>query len=79
MATLPHAHIIGIFLPCPLPVDEDIHVLLLKHDTLDLELKRDGMKSVKVHLRLSLKLFRLLRRQQEGMKPRPIFTLVGVL
>lgn len=77
MAALPHARVIGIFSPDPLPIDEHIEIVLCKHDSLDLELKRDRIKRFKVRLGLTLKLLQLIPWQQHGLKTRPILTLIG--
>ncbi len=77
VASLPDTHIIDISFPCPLPMDEDIDVVFFDHDPFDLELEGDGGKSFEVQFGLLFQFVQLIQRQQYGMEPGPILSLIG--
>ena len=74
---LPDTHIIDIFLPRPLPMDEDVDIVFFDHNPFDLELEVNGGKGLEIHVDLPLQFVQLTLRQQHGMEPGPILSFIG--
>jgi hypothetical protein len=74
---LPDTRVIGISFPRSLPMDEDIDIVFFDHNSFDLELEGDGGEGFEVHVDLPLQFVQLILRQQHGMEPGPILSLIG--
>ena len=76
-ASLSDPHVSGVSFPRPLPMEEDVDIVLFKHDPFDLELEGDGGKGSEVHFNLPFQFVQLIHRQQQGMELGPILSLIG--
>lgn len=76
VATLPDTHVIIISFPRPLPMDEDVDIVFFDYDPFNLELEGDGGKDFEVRVDLPFQFVQLVQRQQHGMKPGPILSLI---
>lgn len=76
VATLPDTHLMIIPFPRPLPMDEDVDIVFFNHDPFNLELKRDGGKGFEIHIDLPFQFVQLVQRQQHGVEPGPILSLI---
>lgn len=58
-------------------MDEDIDVVFFDHDPFSLELDGDRGKRFEVQFSLPFQFVQLIQRQQHGMEPGPILSLIG--
>ena len=58
-------------------MDEDVDIVLFDRDPFDLELEGDGGKGFEVRVDLPPQFVQLIQRQQQGVEPGPILSLIG--